>query len=489
MAPRARRKSTTPASSEPPPPVAPATISPWRAALPVDLTLLSFVAALLLWFGARERHLESLTGALRPKPAGDDIMAVAGSPGLPGAPTPAVPPPDLTPPPPLPPRWTSKTHASFTGERIADEDRLVGFYQALTRVAFKEAGAKLRIVQFGDSITANDAVTSRARERLQQSFGDGGAGFIYMVPASRHYRHLSVLQKASAGWKIRSIVGAGVPDHLYGLGGASFEGGGEVSIATRKEAPGESVGSFDLYYLKQPRGGSFELVVDGEVKATVDTTAAAVSSGFERVEVAEGAHKLTVRARGAARGYGVVLERPGVGVTYDNLGLVSGSAKALLQLPEEHWKQQLEHRGVNLAVVYLGANEADYTPPGKAAMAEYETRYGAMLSKLRAALPAQASCLVFSITDAANVVDGKVSTKPAVPGLVEAQRRAASASGCAFWDAFKWMGGQGSVLKWRRRNEWEPDLTHPNRIGAAKLADGLIDALLAGFDAYREQHP
>ena len=69
------------------------------------------------------------------------------------------------------------------------------------------------------------------------------------------------------------------------------------------------------------------------------------------------------------------------------------------------------------------------------------------------------------------------------------EARAATASGCAFWDAFKWMGGQGSVLKWRRRNEWEPDLTHPNRIGAAKLADGLIDALLAGFDAYREKHP
>ena len=94
-----------------------------------------------------------------------------------------------------------------------------------------------------------------------------------------------------------------------------------------------------------------------------------------------------------------------------------------------------------------------------------------------------------SPTDAAKLENGKYVTKPPLPGFVEAQKRAAAAQGCAFWNAFAFMGGKGSVRKWYREGNWEPDLTHPNRAGAAKVADGLIDALLAGYDAFRAARP
>jgi len=463
----------------------------YRAAWPIDSTLIWFATLTVAWFAWRDSN--PVQNTLNPPAIDDQAMAAApGAPGMPGIPgAVAQPPADSTPAPPLPPKWTAKSHTTFTGEPIADVDRLDGFYRALARVTDKQPGAMLRIGQFGDSITANDAISVRARGRLQDSFGDGGAGFIYLAPPSRHYRHLSVQQRAGAGWKIRSITGAPAADHLYGVGGASFESSSaEVSLTTMKEGTGARVSSYELYFLKQPRGGHFELAVDGELKADIDTAADVVASGFARIDVADGAHKLTVRAKGgSARGFGVALERPGPAVVWDNYGLVSSSSKALKNIESAHWQEQLRHRGLDLAVIYLGANEADWLTPSRASLAEHEQNYGVMLGKLRAALPDGSSCLVMSPTDAAAIIDGKWVTKPSIPGMVEAQRAAASKNGCAFWDAFKWMGGKGSVLKWRRQNDWEPDLTHPNRTGGARVADGLIDALLAGYDAFREKHP
>ncbi len=455
----------------------------------IDQTFIWFILGCVIWYGARENNLRALAGSLRPRPP---ALATGGgtvAPGIGGGGAVAGGPMKEAAVPDLPPVWTETQHPAYTGQKIENTEALDRFYAKLLDVERKKPGSLLRIAHYGDSITSNDAVTRRARDRLQNDFGDGGAGFVPWGLPSRSFRHYSVSRKGE-DWNVRSIVARPIGDKLYGFGGASFDGGSgtkTVFSTMSKGTLGTKVSSFDVHYLIQPGGGTFELILDGEPAGTVSTAGDTVTSGFHKLEVPDGPHSLTLRVTsGRVRGFCVVMERPGPGVTYDNLGMASNSAKALKSINREHLKEQLTRHDPDLIVIYIGANESDWYPPGQKAITEYGKVYGELLTGLRQAAPT-ASCLVFAPTDSAKMIDGEYQTKPALPGIVEAQRRAAKDQGCAFWDAFTWMGGKGSVRKWFKRGEWEPDLMHPNRPGGAKVADGMIDALLGGFDDYRKR--
>ena len=61
----------------------------------------------------------------------------------------------------------------------------------------------------------------------------------------------------------------------------------------------------------------------------------------------------------------------------------------------------------------------------------------------------------------------------------------AFAAGCGFWDTFTWMGGSGASIKWNRKGLLGSDFAHLSRKGTSSVADGLADALVAGYKAYK----
>jgi hypothetical protein len=62
--------------------------------------------------------------------------------------------------------------------------------------------------------------------------------------------------------------------------------------------------------------------------------------------------------------------------------------------------------------------------------------------------------------------------------MVAAQRRAAQAHGCAFWDVYSWMGGKGASRDWYRRGLVVKDFQHPTSEGAELLAEALFAGLV-----------
>ncbi|MEZ4465887.1 MAG: hypothetical protein R3F43_15850 [bacterium] len=48
-----------------------------------------------------------------------------------------------------------------------------------------------------------------------------------------------------------------------------------------------------------------------------------------------------------------------------------------------------------------------------------------------------------------------------VKRIVLAQRRASYEQGCAFWNTWEAMGGEGSMAKWYKSGLGGGDLTHP----------------------------
>jgi lysophospholipase L1-like esterase len=266
---------------------------------------------------------------------------------------------------------------------------------------------------------------------------------------------------------------------MYGVGGSTAETDG--GRATIKLVTG-TASQVELYYLAQPRGGSVAITADGKPLATVDTRGATRQPGFASASVAAGAQKFDFAARGRVRLFGVSLENTS-GVVVDNLGVVSVNLKSFDANKAEHFQAELTHRGADLVMLMIGANEAEWLNPGDRDTRDYATRYSKLLAQVRAAVP-EASCLVVSPTDQAEARDGTYVSRPVMPMLIDAQRTAAHEAGCAFYSTYGWMGGQGSAAKWFRRGMVGTDFQHLSRKGADALVDGLFRTLVAGYQKY-----
>ncbi len=376
-----------------------------------------------------------------------------------------------------------------TADGGCDAYALDPFFAALGRAEDGEAGAIARVIHFGDSLVADDTIAARARKRLQARFGDAGAGFVYLGSPHQFYARSGVVHNQSKDWIARTITFLHAKDGLYGLGGASFEAAGRGASASfgtvAKGKTGTAVAHFDLYYLAQPNGGSVELAIDGKAVETLDTSDESTHAAYHRLDVDDGAHTLTMKiARGAVRAFGVVMERD-AGVEWDNLGVISGTVKAMGYIQEDHFKDELQHRHPDLMILFFGANEAQWMSSSKSALAAYQASFEKLLGELRAARP-DAACLVMSPLDqATRGDDGTLESRAAVAGMVAAQRAAAVAEGCAFWDTYTWMGGKGAMAKWFDKGWGAKDLMHPSYAGELKIADALVDAMLARYAEYR----
>lgn len=344
------------------------------------------------------------------------------------------------------------------------------FTAALAKHRAGTLGRPLRISYLGDSLTATDHIAQQLRTRLAALVGDGGPGFVWPQPPHPYCQHRAITRFATGSWTVHGISTAIPADRLLGLG-ASVAGSGTIRYKTASP-----ITAIDVHYLEQPRGGRLEIVAGGKVVAEVTTAGDAKRSAFHRVAVPE-TQQIELRARGRVRLFGASLEAAS-GAVVDNLGVVNGTAKALAKYNQrDHLRNQLAHRASDLVIVMFGTNEAEWLAPKSAGMAEHEALLGELLATIRAA-NAEASCLVISPLDQLDWRQPDAPPRTSIPAMVEAQRRAATAHGCAFWDVYDWMGGKGSSLAWFRRGLLIKDFQHQTVAGARRIADALFAGLV-----------
>jgi len=363
------------------------------------------------------------------------------------------------------------------------------FFAALLKT--ETEGGRVRVCHYGDSPITADGITSTVRRRLQLRFGDAGHGFILAAKPWGWYGHVGVTHEVSRGWQSDPMfISRG--DHLYGLGGASFTTGAAhitARFGTIDEGEvGRSVSSFDVYYLAQPGGGDFEVEVDGTPSARVSTASDQVRSGFYQVKLEEGQHQMTLKTvgNGEVRMFGVVLEGGPRGVEYDSLG-VNGAFVGLLAhyLDAGHWAEQLRRRQPNLVVLAYGANESQYE---NWPMDQYEQDTKEVIRRIRTALPDVSILLVGPMDRGVRAAGGAIVTRPTIPRLVAAQRRLAAETGCAFFDTFTAMGGEGTVARWyeERPRLMGGDFTHPTAPGSEIVGSLIHDAIIAAYEKFKK---
>jgi lysophospholipase L1-like esterase len=365
---------------------------------------------------------------------------------------------------------------------IDQQDNLRTFYLALWRTELGAPGAITRVLHYGDSPVTADSITADVRSLLQQHFGDAGHGFVLIAKPWAWYGHRGV-EVQGKGWRIAAATQVRARDGFHGLGGVSFEG--DTGASSRLEL-GEDHSRLEIQYLGQPGGGVLTVEASGQKLGDVETDAPAKQPGFQLFLLPLGARQINLTVeRGPVRLFGVNFERNTPGVIYNSLGLNGGQVQVVARYFDKlQWTEELEHQHPDLVVINYGTNESIY--------ADYIERYypgelRQVIERVKAAVP-RASVLIMSPMDRGQRdSNSRIITVPTLPRLVDIQRQMAAELGCAFFNTFQAMGGEGTMARWydSQPRLVSADFTHPLPAGARKVGVLLDQALESGYRQFK----
>jgi len=380
------------------------------------------------------------------------------------------------------------------GARVAVSDYFVddsgaidSFFAALHRLelpAGDGAPQVVTVLHYGDSPTTADLITGDVRSMLQKRFGDGGHGFLLTAKPWAWYQHRGV-DISDRGWTASTAVGK-MRDDTYGVGGASFEGtSGASSHITLRDSYQRTM---EVAYLGRPGGGTVSVTANGAEVGTFSTAAESVGPAWHTVTLPEGTTSVDVKpVSGAVRLFGETFRTSGRGVVYDSLGLNGASTTVLSNgFNATAWTAELQHERPALVIINYGTNESGF---GSYVDKYYEPSLRTAIKRIKAALPG-VPILVMSPMDRGlrSGVD-EIHTYDTIPRIVAIQRRVAAEQGCAFFDTFDAMGGDGTMARWYMGHPRlvSGDLIHPTPQGAAMVAQLLVKDLMTGYEQYLER--
>jgi lysophospholipase L1-like esterase len=377
------------------------------------------------------------------------------------------------------------------GSMLEDPTRqLYPFYHSLEIARAKQGIA--RILHYGDSPTTADSITADMRSLLQEKFGDAGHGFILIAKPWPWYGHRGV-EVHGSGWKIEAASQNRSKDGYHGLGGVSFTGSPGAVSNIHLETPHSRV---EVEFLRQPEGGVFTVSAGDTLLGTVETEGEK-EPGFAQFPLPEGnGTDVTVAVKsGSVRLFGASFEKDSPGVIYNSLGVNGGQIQMVLRFYDRtQWTEQLQHQKPDLVILNYGTNESSFASYIETS---YDKELREVIARVKSALPGTPVLIMSPMDRGERQNDGTIGTIATLPKLVAIQKKAAAETGCAFFNTFEAMGGEGTMGKWYAMQPRliSADFMHPLPQGARKVGLLLDDALLAGYEQYetargsqQEQH-
>ncbi len=400
--------------------------------------------------------------------------------------------------------------------QLAPRPGLEIFYSRLR--AFRSgAGARLTLIQIGDSHTAADQFTARLRARFQADFGDAGRGQLAPGVPEQYWRPSVVRAMQAGDWKISAIgkdKGSKLP---FGLSGYIAKGSAASDTMDLTLAgPETEFAAASIAFIARPGGGHVDVIVDGILISTLSTEADSATYRLQEFVAPSGRGKrLTLRVAGdgpvAITDWG--LYNSARGAELISHGFVGAQLKVLDSWSEEIVATQLSRLDPALIVLAFGTNEG-YAPASH--LADYAVLLRERVVNLQrlapnasivllmgpdanriptycpgsVALRERARCVALTPAETAEY-DARLARKdmdlcrwhtPASYSIVRtAQEQAARSLGLFVWDWMAFQGGACSATAWHAKNWVHNDRVHLKREGANRSADAFYDELLRGF--------
>jgi lysophospholipase L1-like esterase len=382
----------------------------------------------------------------------------------------------------------------------------------------KDQGAARRaitILQLGDSHTSADFLTGELRRRLQETYGNGGSGY---VTAGRP--HIGVLSSTlkitvSAGWTYQALQRSEEVGEFWmsGFNTVANKEGETLSFASERP---ETFDVIEIEAVRRPGGGAFDIRLDGNLEGSFDLAGQKVEPVVIRLVPDKGPTNrvrditLTTRGDGVVSIASVAIYNTGEGLIYNSVGYPGATVDILNKLDTRLFASNLRRLNPQIVVLSFGSNEA-----AKASLdiAGYTERYRRAVAKIRAVLPAAtivligppeaeeltshckdkaretATCRRQSETNASAGGACEWKTLPKLAEVREAQRKIAQRDGLVYWNWASIMPKDCGADLWLAQSPalMAKDHLHFTIAGYKKSAATFLETLVPVIDKVRSR--
>jgi lysophospholipase L1-like esterase len=376
----------------------------------------------------------------------------------------------------------------------------------------------ITILQLGDSHTSADFLTGEIRRRLQETYGNGGSG--YVTAGRPHIGVLSATLKiyVSQGWKYEALQKSEEVGEFWMSGFNTVTSAAGETLSFVSERP-ETFDVIEIEAVRRPGGGTFEIKLDGSVEGTFDLVGDKVEPIVIRLVPDKGPTSqvrevtLTTRTDGTVSIASLAIYNTRAGLTYNSVGYPGATIDILNKVDNRLFVSNLRRLNPQIVVLSFGTNEAD---KANLDIPAYTERYRKALAKVRAALPAAtlvmigppdgeelpSTCKDKAAREAATCRPGAETTAAAtranacewrrLPKLTEvreAQRKIAERDGIVFWNWASIMPKECGAERWLRETPvlMAKDHVHFTIAGYKKSAAAFLDTLIPVIDKVRSR--
>jgi lysophospholipase L1-like esterase len=353
-----------------------------------------------------------------------------------------------------------------------DLSQLKYFFDALKNTKNKN----IRVAHYGDSIIEGDMITSDLRINLQNKYGGYGTGFLSITNKDVRFR-FSTKQTFSDDWKTISIIESPSSELQPGISGMVSLPKAGSWVKYESAGINRSAKYFNkvrVFYRNAKKSSLVYSFDDVKEQKAVLETGSGIKELILQSEENVSSFMLKAETDNQAEFYGVSLETT-TGVYVDNFPLRGNSGVSLELINPDILSGFNDLLNYKLIILNFGLNMVSEISDYR----RYEREMVKVIAQMKKAFP-ETGFLIVSVGDKSMKKGSRFVTDPNVPKLVEAQKRIAEASGCAFWNLYQAMGGENSMHKWVSANPplASKDYTHVNLDGARKIADMLSEAII-----------
>lgn len=356
----------------------------------------------------------------------------------------------------------------------------------------------IRIMHYGDSQIEGDRITSYIRNQLQLKFGGLGIGLFPVVtnnPASNSYVfdvsdnwiRFSPVQnslESQTGNKFGALINYSRIDKPSNLFGKTKELDAWIDLkrANISFSQAQRFQQCRIFYgfNKTPM-----MVQVKQNQTIVDAEIVPSSVGLKQLRwrFNNPVHNLSIsfKTDESPNVYGIALD--GLeGLAVDNIPLRGSAGLEFTRIDLNFLKQFYQLLNVKLLILQFGVN---VVPNVIENYTYYENNFLRQIEALKKACPFL-TIIVIGVSDVSRNGDNGYESYPNVIKIRDAQKRAAFASGCAFWDMYEAMGGHNSMPSWVYANPplAQKDFVHLSPIGAKIIGELFYRSFIQEYDRF-----
>lgn len=336
-----------------------------------------------------------------------------------------------------------------------------------------------RIIHYGDSQIELDRMTSTLREMLQGHFGGRGRGWFPIVSITGSYTlSTNCSPQLHQGLQYSFVPETRPRDHKTGpYATAAYLDGGSVTVTARAVNKPEYGNIAGFTRVKVVTGDNSALTISiGDKRTTVAATPGLTVTTID----IDSARDVRVNIAGRAHLYGIMLDSK-TGVQVDNVPMRGCTGTIFASINREQMSSFFKQENVPLIIMQFGGNAVPGISPKNCEAVAQELRK--QIEYFKTVAPTS-RILFIGPSDMATSRGGGVHTYKNLALYIDTLKAMCLDAGVAFWDMYAVMGGEDSMVSWKKNGWAGGDYIHFTPKGAERMATLLGNSIMLYYDYY-----